>query len=53
MDDKTQSSSSDSPADPGDAYQRPDVTDLGTVADLTAKQVGGADGTTFLGVDLS
>jgi hypothetical protein len=35
-------------------YQRPTITHLGDLADLTLmpKNVGGADGTTFLGVDL-
>lgn len=33
-------------------YCPPTVTFLGTLADLTQKQVGAADGVTFLGVDL-
>lgn len=35
-----------------DGYQPPTVTFLGTLADLTQKQVGGADGATFLGIDI-
>jgi hypothetical protein len=41
--------------DPGQAaYQPPRVTYLGDLADLTrqAKEVGGADGSTFLGLDI-
>lgn len=34
------------------AYRPPSVTYLGDLADLTQKQVGAADGATFLGVDL-
>ena len=33
-------------------YRPPTVTFLGTLAELTQKDVGGADGATFLGVDL-
>ena len=34
------------------AYRPPAITYLGDLADLTRKQVGAADGTTFLGIDL-
>lgn len=34
------------------AYQAPAVIYLGTVADLTRKDVGAADGSTFLGIDI-
>lgn len=37
---------------PGGGYVPPAVTFLGTLADLTQKDVGATDGTTFLGVDL-
>ena len=33
-------------------YSPPTVTFLGTLAELTQKQVGAADGTTFLGIDI-
>ena len=33
-------------------YSPPTVTFLGTLADLTQKTVGAADGTTFLGLDI-
>ena len=33
-------------------YRPPAITYLGDLADLTGKQVGGADGTQFLGIDL-
>lgn len=33
-------------------YSPPTVTFLGTLAELTQKQVGGADGQTFLGLDI-
>lgn len=36
----------------GDGYCPPTVTFLGTLADLTQKEVGAADGTTFLGLDV-
>ena len=36
----------------GDGYCPPTVTFLGTLADLTQKTVGAADGTTFLGLDI-
>jgi hypothetical protein len=35
-----------------DAYRPPTVTVLGTLAELTQKDVGAADGTTFLGLDI-
>jgi hypothetical protein len=37
-----------------DSYEPPAVTDLGTLAELTRqeKTVGGADGSTFLGLDI-
>lgn len=40
--------------EPAAGYEPPSVTYLGTVAELTGaeKNVGGADGATFLGVDL-
>jgi len=34
------------------AYTPPTVTFLGTLAELTQKTVGAADGTTFLGLDI-
>jgi hypothetical protein len=34
-------------------YEPPDVTHLGTIAELTQKEVGGADGTVFQDVDIS
>ena len=37
----------------GAAYQPPDVTVLGTVAELTQKTVGGSDGATFQELDIS
>lgn len=37
-------------AKPG--YSPPTVTFLGTLAELTQKTVGGADGETFLGLDI-
>jgi len=33
-------------------YRPPTVTYLGTLADLTQKEVGAADGATFLGLDI-
>ena len=35
-----------------DGYRPPTVTLLGTLAELTQKTVGAADGTTFLGLDI-
>ena len=35
-----------------DGYSPPTVTFLGTLADLTQKTVGAADGATFLGLDI-
>lgn len=35
-----------------DGYCPPTVTFLGTLAELTQKQVGAADGTEFLGLDI-
>ena len=38
---------------PAGSYQPPGVTVLGTLAELTQeKEVGGADGSTFLGLDI-
>jgi hypothetical protein len=34
------------------SYQPPTITRLGTVADLTRKTAGAADGATFLGLDI-
>jgi|tagenome__1003787_1003787.scaffolds.fasta_scaffold10629722_1 hypothetical protein len=34
------------------AYRPPTVTVVGTLAELTQKDVGAADGTTFLGLDI-
>ena len=34
------------------AYRPPAIRHLGTLADLTQKQVGAADGQTFLGIDI-
>ena len=42
----------DRSGEPDTGYSPPAVTFLGTLADLTQKDVGAADGTTFLGVDL-
>ena len=36
----------------GEGYSPPTVTFLGTLAELTQKEVGAADGTTFLGIDV-
>ncbi len=40
-------------AEPRGEYRPPTVTFLGTLAELTQKSVGGADGSTFLGLDIS
>ena len=37
---------------PAGDYQPPTITYLGSIAELTGKAVGAADGTTFLGIDL-
>jgi len=43
----------DSAPRPAESYQPPGVTVLGTLAELTQeKEVGGADGSTFLGLDI-
>ena len=45
----------DAAPDGGDrlpAYEPPTITHLGTVAELTQKTVGAADGSTFLGLDI-
>ena len=34
------------------AYRPPAITVLGSLADLTRKTVGNADGSTFLGLDI-
>ena len=34
------------------SYRPPTITRLGSVADLTRKTVGAADGATFLGLDI-
>ena len=48
-----QQPASDSAPRPAGSYQPPGVTVLGTLAELTQeKQVGAADGTTFLGLDI-
>ena len=39
------------PADPSD-YRPPTITRLGDLAELTLKEVGGADGQVFLGLDI-
>ena len=51
---ETQESRDESVADPADVYESPELTCLGTVADLTEQQktVGSADGATFLGLDI-
>ena len=36
----------------GGTYRPPTVTVLGTLAELTQKDVGAADGATFLGIDI-
>lgn len=38
---------------PRGEYRPPTVTFLGTLAELTQKEVGGADGATFLGLSIS
>lgn len=38
--------------EPDTGYRPPTVTFLGTLAELTQKTVGAADGTTFLGLDV-
>jgi hypothetical protein len=43
---------SDGATRPAASYQPPAVTVLGTLAELTQKTVGNADGTTFLGLDI-
>ena len=48
--DETQRKSDHAEADTG--YSPPAVTFLGTLAELTQKTVGAADGTTFLGLDI-
>lgn len=48
-----QHTSDDSTDEPRADYRPPTVTFLGTLAELTQKTVGGADGATFLGVDIS
>ena len=35
-----------------EGYEAPAIRHLGTLADLTQKQVGAADGATFLGIDI-
>jgi len=47
-----QQPASDSAPRPAGSYQPPGVTVLGTLAELTQKTVGAADGTTFLGLDI-
>ena len=42
-----------SEADPPEVYEPPALTCLGTVAELTQKTVGGADGSTFNELDIS
>ncbi len=37
---------------PGSRYRPPAITYLGNLAEMTQKTVGGADGTTFLGLDI-
>lgn len=39
-------------ADRSAGYRPPTVTYLGSLAELTQKHVGAADGSTFLGIDL-
>lgn len=53
MDDSAINEPSDGPLAAAQAYRAPTVTRLGDLADLTgAKTVGGADGHTFLGLDI-
>ena len=54
MEPNEQHRSTDSPAgEPGEGYSPPSVTFLGTLADLTQeKEVGAADGTMVLGIDV-
>jgi hypothetical protein len=47
---ETEPSPDHAEADAG--YTPPSVTFLGTLAELTQKEVGAADGTTFLGLDI-
>ena len=42
----------ESRSDDHEAYEAPAIRLLGNLADLTQKQVGAADGATFLGIDL-
>lgn len=48
-----QPSGADRPEEAAEGYHAPTVTVLGTLAELTQqKDVGRADGTTFLGIDI-
>lgn len=49
----TQPSLASTADEAGGAYRPPTVTVLGTLAELTQeKEVGGADGSTFMGIDI-
>lgn len=53
MDDGTPTGSGRSASDEAHGYEPPELSCLGTVADLTQqKAVGGMDASTFLGLDL-
>ena len=51
MNDDIRDTSPDGP-DRSPSYRPPAVTYLGTLAELTRKTVGAADGATFLGLDI-
>ncbi len=38
--------------EPGSGYRPPTITYLGSLAEMTQKTVGAADGATFLGLDI-
>lgn len=42
----------ESSASDHEGYEAPAIRHLGSLVDLTQKTVGGADGTTFLGLDI-
>lgn len=52
MDEHTQPSPGRNMGEPTEPYEPPELTDLGTVAELTQKTTGAADGSTFLGLDI-
>ncbi len=52
MDDSALNAPGDGRLAAAQAYRPPTVTRLGNLADLTQKNVGAADGQTFLGLDI-